>query len=712
VTSPVHDVDARRAVLLLGGATVVAQALLIREAMAAMGGSEMAWGAVMALWLGGMGAGARLGLSLDAWRLVRTLPFVVLVLTGVSVLTLRAAPALLGAASGELLTTVSAFWLWAAAVLPPAVAGGLAFPHLAGRVGGGGRAYAFESSGALVGGMLLSAALMVVGSVASLAVALGIVGSAIMWPRRRWLAVAALAAATAAAVPVADVVSRLGWRWADHPGELRGWAETRLQRLEVSGHEPVTIYGDGRLLASYPDPYGSRPRGHLLMLLHPRPQRALVVGGAADGSIESMVRHPVSELALVEEDPELLRLIPRWYGPQMEAALADPRVRLIAVDPIRALRSSGHWDLILLVDGNPVSLRRNRTRTLEFLQICREHLAPGGVVVLRIAVADTYLGGGAGRLLQTLVATVDEVFPKRSLIPGDEVLVVAGGPEAEIALDPALLAARLHQRGIRADEMVPEMIPLLVDRDRRLDLEGRLDAHVPANTIQHPRAVLLAGGLHEARGKPGVLRLVLGIERTGRWWLTLALVVAAILVLATGLRRRTAAPSTAAVVGFGSMSWWMLLMASWQVSRGSVFSEIGALTALFMGGLAGGAGWAARWSRPERRLAPLLAGMVTVSIVVSSTVAYRLPLVVVPVLLLVGGLLTGAAFPGLSELAHPRAQRGAGLAFAADEVGAAAAALMVGIVAIPAAGLSATAAGVAALQAVAIPTVVSALRRE
>ncbi len=124
--------DPRTTLFLLGVATVVAQALLLREAMAAMGGSEMAWGAVMALWLFGMGLGSKVGATTGSERLARILPGVVLAIAGFGIVLFRAAPALVGAASGETLTTASAIWLWTVAVTPTAFAGGLAFPILAG----------------------------------------------------------------------------------------------------------------------------------------------------------------------------------------------------------------------------------------------------------------------------------------------------------------------------------------------------------------------------------------------------------------------------------------------------------------------------------------------------------------------------------------------------------------------------------------------------
>ncbi len=713
VSSLQREADPRATVFLLGFATVVAQALLLREAMAAMGGSELAWGTVMALWLAGVSIGARVGVRWGSAALARRLPVVVIALAGLGVIVFRAAPALVGASAGEAITTASAAWLWVVAVLPAAFAGGLAFPVLADVVGGvgGGRAYALEATGALVGGVLLSLVLVRLGAAAAVCLSLGAVAAAVLWRRSRAVACLVALVGAAVAIPSGELLARAGWAWSGNPGTLHAWRETRLQHLEMAAGEPTAIYADGRLLASYPDPYTVLPTAHLLMLLHPEPRRVFAVGCVADGSVEAMARHPVEELVVVEEDPELLRLLPEWYGPRMTAALSTPWVQAVASDPLRALSRSAAWDLVILRDGDPTTLRRNRTRTLEFLRRCRARMDPAGILILRVEVPDTYLGGVGGQLASVLAATVNEVFPRMAAIPGEEILLVAGGPEANLDLDPGILAERLAARGLEEPELIPEMIPLLLDPARAHPLEDRLTAGGAVNTIRHPRAVLLAGGLHEGRSRPTLLRLVLALERTGAWPLAAALAVGVLALLALTVTRKPPGASIAAVIGFSSMGWWLLLIASWQATRGSVYSEIGTLTAAFMGGLAAGAATASRWRHPARRLPAILIAGFVLSGLVAAGIAILAPMAVVPLLLIVGGLLTGLAFPGMAQLAGRGPRQGAGIAFAADEAGAAVAALLIGILAIPWAGLAATAAGIAVLQVAAIPVVVVALRK-
>jgi hypothetical protein len=330
---------------------------------------------------------------------------------------------------------------------------------------------------------------------------------------------------------------------------------------------------------------------------------------------------------------------------------------------------------------------------------------------MRVDVSDTYLGGVGGRLLSVLASTVHEVFEQLSVVAGENTLLVAGGPEAKITLEPEELARRLAATAAEPAEISPEMLSLLVDRDRSSDLQSRLRLGSDLTTIRHPRAVLLAGGLHEARSLPGLLPSIAALEGMSARPPAAALGVVIAILLSAALLGRPAAGATAAVVGFCSMGWWLLLIAAWQSTRGSVYSEIGALTAVFMAGLAAGALAATRAPGPERLVPAVLVAGSVLSGVLAAGAAFFAPIVTIPPLLAAGGLLTGAAFPGLTRLGPQSQRRAAGVAFSADQAGAAAAALVIGILMIPWAGMTATSLGLGLLQLAAVPLVLAALRR-
>ena len=389
-----------------------------------------------------------------------------------------------------------------------------------------------------------------------------------------------------------------------------------------------------------------------------------------------------------------------------------PQVQPVISDPLRALSGSGPWDLVILRDGDPTSLRRNRTRTLEFLRSCRAHMNPDGILVMRVAVSDTYLGGGGGRLVATLATTLREVFPRLAALPGEEILLIAGGPEADLDLDSDRLGERLRDRGLESSELIPEMIPLFVDPERARSLSERLGDEAGINTIGRPRAVMLAAGLHEARAKPALLRLILGLERRSAWPLAAALGIAVFCLLAMSFSPRPPVFTTAAAVGFGSMGWWLLLIATWQATRGSVYSEIGALTAIFMAGLAGGAALACRWSQPARRLPLVLAAGATLSLLIAGGIAILFPLAAVPADVDRRGRVDRDGVPGPDRTQRPRQPPRSRNRVRRRRGGRRRGALVVGIIAIPWAGLTATAWGLAALHIAAIPAVLMALRRE
>jgi len=698
--------------VLLGVSTVISQALLLREAMAAMGGSEMAWGLVMALWLAGMGAGARLGVRFGTFGSTIPLPAVTLALAGVGAILFRAAPALLGAAPGETITTWHAIWLWALAVIPAATAGGFGFPILAGELGrrGPGRAYTLEAIGALLGGTVLSIALTTLGTAAAFVIAFGMVGGATLWPGRRIFAVLVVLGSTIAAMPAGEMLARATWRWAGHPGVLGNWTETRQQRLEASTGPPVALYTDGRLAASYPDPYTTLPRAHLMLLLHPAPRRVLAVGCTADGSAEAMVRHPVTEIILVDEDPQIARRLSDWYPSDFRTLMANPKLTARSTDPLRAIENTGDLDLVILADGDPISLRANRTRTVEFLRSCRRALNDDGILVMRVGVGDTYLGGFAGELLATLASTVREVFPEVTAIPGESVLLVAGASETRLDTSLASLFARRLDRPEIGDQLHPALLTVLLDEDRRTTLASFInDVDREPNTLRYPRAVPIATRLHESRSHPvlGSSLAAIGNQLPTILGAIAAAAAVCLVTLAFAGGMAVRATATAAVVGFTSMGWWMLLMTTWQATRGSVYAEVGALTGVFMAGVAVG-GWVSHRSRRQVQVLPWIVGIgAGLSMILATGFSDLAPLPLVPALLVIGGALTGAAFPGLGDLASRKSgRRGAGLAFAADEIGAAAAALVIGTIAIPSIGMTATAVGLAVLGLAAIPAVV------
>jgi len=693
--------------VILGFSAAIAQAVLVREAMGTLGGSELAWGMVLGAWLGGMGIGAWAGAHRPASP--TCLPLTMVVLAAGGVVLLRAAPALLGRSPGEVSSTVRAAWTWLAAVTPAAVAGGVAFASLAARLlpqrEAAGRAYSLESAGAVLGGLTLTFLLASRGSMAGLCVTAGLTSAVqLVVRRRRWLALTAAVLGLGLAWPAENALAVAGWHWAGHPGELETWRNTRQQRVELSAGQPAALYADGRLLAVLPDPYRASLRGHLLALLHPAPRRVLLVGTVPGEMDRQLLRHPIERLDEVVEDAGLLALVEGARALSPLPAGDAGRRHFVVSDPLRAVRHGGPWDLVILADADPATMRQNRTRTVEFVREAAAALAPQGVLAMRVGVGDTYLAGAGGRLLAVLHATLREALPATRAIPGEEVWLLGSQAASSLETDAGILAGRWRERSIPDELFTPEMLPLLLDPDRAASLQRCLDAaRGEVNTVARPRAVLLAATLLEGRADGAVARW---LSRIGNAVEPLAFAIGLAWVawlLVSGIRRRAPRVGVAALVGVASMGWWLLLMAAWQATRGSVYAEVGALSAAFMAGIWVGSRWSSRQASRATALLPmlLLAGAV-LSLGLATGMPRRWPIVVVPLLLVVAGGLTGAAFPGLAAWPECRGRAlGAGRGFAADEIGAAGGATVLGVVVLPVLGSGVAAVGLAFLLAAA-----------
>ena len=220
-----------------------------------------------------------------------------------------------------------------------------------------------------------------------------------------------------------------------------------------------------------------------------------------------------------------------------------------------------------------------------------------------------------------------------------------------------------------------------------------------------PRVYLLGLIEHLERLSPRFGRAFLWFAASpwGRWLLPGG--VLAVAVLALLLRRGRGAPGfAAAAAGATGMALEMVLLLAFQSLAGHLYHALGGLLAAFMIGMAAGAILARRWLRFPHALAWALAGTAAVAalVPVALVVARAWPgagTFVVLASIVSAGLVTGAIYP-LAVRAAGHAHAVAHV-YAWDLVGAAGAALLVSLLAVPLLGLFPVAALAAALCAAA-----------
>jgi spermidine synthase len=193
--------------------------------------------------------------------------------------------------------------------------------------------------------------------------------------------------------------------------------DTRYHRLVVADD------GDSRFLRFdnsfqsgmyLDDPFRTRFRytDYLdLGLAYKTDSRTVLFVGLGGGSAPKRIWRdfPALQLQVVELDPDVVGAAYRWF-----ALPRDNRLKVDVEDGRRWLqRNDARWDVIVIdafyADTIPFHLT-----TVEFLELARSRLTPGGVIVTNIIGA---IAGEQSRLLRSLTRTYRTVFPTVTLHP-------------------------------------------------------------------------------------------------------------------------------------------------------------------------------------------------------------------------------------------------------------------------------------------------------
>jgi spermidine synthase len=491
--------------------------------------------------------------------------------------------------------------------------------------------------------------------------------------------------------------------------------DTPHAHLALGGDGPVVLFSSGAFTASFPDPFASEGLAHLAGTLAESPRRILATSEIARGPLRFLLLHGPERVDLVEPDPRAFAFV-RDHLPEVDRhALGDPRVRIVEDDPRRFLaRSEGRWDLILLPGPDPVTLSRARLLTEEAFRAAAARLAPRGVLVVSLRTGAATLAGPTAALGGSVWGALRTAFPVVHATPGPDSLLVAGFDASSVTLEPGVLEERFRARGIPADAFAPELFPLLLEPGNVARLEASLgDAtrRVAPSRDDRPVSLLYALARRQRETASPLGRAFGALGGLPPPILAALVLLLPALLAARGLfaplPAARAALHAVTATGAAGMAVSFLLLLSFQTREGSLYGALGALTAAFMVGLAAGAATARRVvaarAPSPRRLAVVLLGIGSAFGAIALALPALARLSPAPpaaalgahaLLLFAAGAATGSLFPvATGVLLAERGDAGASAALfeAADHLGAAAAALLAGVVLVPALGMSATA---------------------
>ncbi len=341
-----------------------------------------------------------------------------------------------------------------------------------------GRLYALSTAGSLVG-TLLSALLFIplVGTRRTFlifALAIALIAVAGLRPVKRW-ALAPAAIAALIALPVGTLKADT-----EGSGRVIHETDTEYQYARVIEYDDGTRtleLNEGQAQHSIceaecePGPGGPRdPRsvltgdvwdGHLVLHFAGRsapPRRVAILGNAAGTTARAYEEFfPDTRVDGVEIDPELSDIGREYFD------MNNPRLHLYHEDARPFLRRiEADYDVIS-VDAYRQPYIPFYLTTVEFFEIVRDRLAPGGVLIVNAGHPE-----GQDELEEVLTATIGEVFPHvmRDPIEDTNTLIVAS--------ERPLSAERLR-------EAVPGLAPAL--RGTALQAARRLEAPLRGGAV-------------------------------------------------------------------------------------------------------------------------------------------------------------------------------------------------------------------------------------
>jgi spermidine synthase len=459
-----------------------------------------------------------------------------------------------------------------------------------------------------------------------------------------------------------------------------------LLAVLARGEQRIFVH-DGVLLFTTEDEAMAEETVHLPLLLHPNPRRILMVGGGLGGGLVQALAHAPARIDYAEMDPEVLSLARVFASDRTRAALDDPRVHALSEDARRVLRAaSARYDVILIDLPVAQNALQARLATQACFADARRALAPGGLLALVTPGSDAYLDRAARLRHASVLATLRAVFPSVGAIPGAHSFFWAS--ESEVVARPALLVARMRERGLVLSRIGPTWI---ADKLLPFHLQdyARSLAGVQGMVNHDFRPVVYLLGLAEEleRMSPALAHAALATLRPHAHEALIALGTLVVLAFVLLARRGRARPGLAVwTAGAAALALQMVVLLAYQAILGHLYHALGVMTAAGMIGMALGAWASSRWLRGRKVLAwaCLLAAATCALAPPGLSLARVLPSwasMLVALLAFVVGVGTGSVYPAAVQVSA-QADAPARL-YAWDLVGAAGAAAGTSLLAVP-----------------------------
>lgn len=459
--------------------------------------------------------------------------------------------------------------------------------------------YIFEGVGSALGGLLATLSLNITLNTLLLGVFTGTFCalSALLFSYKKRPGVARLVGAVVSGllivIFIAGMVDGLWSNVYHYVRDRYGFQKLSLERVVSSPYGEisivrdetvVSIYQSGSLISSHPNPFFVEETVYLPLLLQPHPENLLIIGGGVGGELDMALDFPLDGVVLLQKDDSLVEV-----AGELGLIPEDERLRIVSEDPVKYLGGEGdRYDVVILNVGDPSTAETNRYYTVEFLEMCKERLKDGGVMVTFADSDENYIGPDMADYLKSHRLTYERVFERVEVIPGGRAIFILTDDE-ELEINQEVLTERAKRYDISPQYFTPEYISYRFQYGRKMMFLRALEgASGIVNTYEKPIAYYFDLLLWTSRTSPQMRSFFRFNARYGDWWFIAVLGLVVLAVILVRRRRSTFLNASIFLGGFTAITFEIVLIVLYQSLLGDVYQDIALIFADFMLGLAVG----------------------------------------------------------------------------------------------------------------------------
>jgi spermidine synthase len=458
----------------------------------------------------------------------------------------------------------------------------------------------------------------------------------------------------------------------------------------IEDHGSYSYFESGSLMFSTASIAENEELVHLSFIEARSPKSVLLIGGGLGGVNQEILKYDLKKFDYVEFDPKL-------------AALANPLFQSIITDGRHFIKSSKqNYDLIIINVGDPTNASLNRFYTYEFMLSCRKRLARGGVLALKLSASEAFMRKELKELNSSVYKTLNLVFPHTIVIPGNYNYFYATDSKGILTDNASEMMKRWEEMKVPTSYFNELSIPHIM---QSFKLKYMLDAihfdtSTKVNTDFHPISYLY-GLLVWLSYFPGIISMqlqkLLDIKFAALvfWSLALSLTYK-FASTRSGPIKSSILPLVVCLIGFCAMILQLLVIYSFQALYGNIYSEIGLLIAIFMGGLAFGS-YLTNKKYPDINISAVIASLLTLIaifmtyLILTPKLPYQLSQYLIPAFSFLFAMLVGAVFPVAARSYQAKSlENKAGILYASDLFGGSIAAMLTSIWFLPVFGIIGT----------------------